>query len=454
MHVAALNIFETGTAGTQLDFPTLRAHVAARLHLVRTYRERLVMVPLNLGHPYWIEDPDFDLDHHLQHMYLPAPGGWAELRAVMADVISRPLDHARPLWEMVFIEGLETVPDVPPGSVALIGKVHHAASDGLAGGTMLGVMLDTTPLRGPMADPPPWQPRPAPGDLAVLTRTSRDALRIPREVVDLLSAAVRSAVKLPFVPRAAGVRSLPWLYAGPRTSLNVPVSARRTWDCCTIALDRIKAVKDQVPGITVNDVILAISAGALRRYLLAKDDLPKKPLIAMVPISTRTPDAKAAMGNQVSAILVKLATDEANPLRRLRRIQVGAQQSKAYHYAVDAQGLVDSTQLIPFALASAAAQLYTGSRITRRINPIFNCVITNVPGSQAPLYLHGARMLSTMGMTPIYDGVGLLITVFSYAGSVTITATSCPEIMPDTDVFVGFVEEALVELEWGVGSTE
>ena len=158
------------------------------------------------------------------------------------------------------------------------------------------------------------------------------------------------------------------------------------------------------------------------------------------------------MGNRVSAILVNLATDEADPVRRLLRIQAGASQSKAYHQAVDAQGLIDSTQLIPYSLASLGARLYTGSRVTGQINPIFNCVITNVPGPQTPVYLCGARMVANMGMTPIYDGVGLLITIFSYAGTLTVSATSCPEIMPDVDRFVRYVEEALAELEIALAS--
>ena len=380
-------------------------------------------------------------------MVLPAPGGWRELREVMAQVVSRPLDRSRPLWEMTYIEGLDTIAGVPPGSIALIGKVHHAAIDGLSGGTMLGVVLDPTPDPGPAPAPLPWQPPRAPGGLDVLAHASVDFLRWPHKAVDLLSATVRSAVKIPFVPHIAGAESPPWLYSAPHTSLNVPVSARRVWDCVAIPLGRAKAVKDRVPGITINDVVLAISAGALRRYLLEKHDLPKKSLSAMVPISTREAGARAAMGNRVSAILVNLATDEPDPVRRLQRIHAGASQSKAYHQAIDAPALVDSWQLIPFSLASVAARLYTGARVTGRINPIFNCVITNVPGPQTPVYLCGARMVANMGMTPIYDGVGLLITIFSYAGTLTISATSCPEIMPDVDRYVQYVEEALAELE-------
>ena len=174
--------------------------------------------------------------------------------------------------------------------------------------------------------------------------------------------------------------------------LNVPVSAHRVWDCLSIPLAWVKAVKALVPGGTVNDVLLALSAGALRRYLAEKDDLPQQPLIAMMPISTRPAAASTAMGNQVSAILVELATDEADPLLRLHRIHAGVRQNKALHQAVEAQALIDSSQLIPFSLATIAARLYTNSQVTRAINPIFNCVITNMPGPQQPVYLRGARM--------------------------------------------------------------
>jgi hypothetical protein len=173
----------------------------------------------------------------------------------------------------------------------------------------------------------------------------------------------------------------------------------------------------------------------------------------MAPISMRQDETRTAMGNQVAAILVDLATDEADPMRRLQRIQAGTSQSKAYLQALETQTLVDALQFVPFALASLGVQLYTGSRVTGRINPIFNCVITNVPGAQTPLYLHGATMVANMGMTPIYDGVGLMITIFSYAGALTISATSCREIMPDVARFMDDVEEALVELETELGLT-
>ncbi len=262
LHVAGLTVFAPATSGARLDFLTFRNHLAARMHLVRTYRERLVMVPFGLGHPYWIEDPDFDLDLHLHHVTLPKPGGWQELRALMADVISRPLERSRPLWEMTFVEGLETVAGAPPGSIALICKVHHAAIDGVAGGVMLGVLLDPTPEPSQPQPPASWQPANAPSEREVLAQAAADYRQWPRKIAELAGATIRSAVKLPFVPHVAGAKSLPWVYTAPHTRLNVPVSTHRVWDCISIPLSRVKAVKDLAPGVTINDVLLAISAGS------------------------------------------------------------------------------------------------------------------------------------------------------------------------------------------------
>lgn len=452
LHVVGLSIFAPATDGVVLDFPAFRQHLAARLSRVRTYRERLVMVPLGMGHPYWIDDPDFDLNLHLHHATLSAPGGWQELRVLMEQIASRPLDRTRPPWEMTYVEGLAAVAGAPPGSIALICKVHHAAIDGVAGGVMLGALLDATPDPAQTSAPQPWRPPSAPGGRNVLARAAVDYLRWPRKMLDLLSATVESAAKLPFAPRVAGAAALPWLYTAPHTRLNAPVSAHRVWDCVTLSLARVKAVKSLTPGATVNDVVLAIAAGALRRYLARNHDLPERPLIAMAPVSLRQEAGRNAMGNQVSAILVDMATDEADPARRLQRIHAGASQSKAYHNALDMAGLIGAFAFVPFGLASLGVRLYTDAQVTAWINPIFNCIVTNVPGSQAPLYLHGARMVANIGMTPIYDGVGLAITIFSYAGALTISATSCRSLMADIDLFMRDIEDALLELEAVTGA--
>lgn len=450
MHVMAVSIFDAQTADGRLDFARFRSHLAVRLPRVRTYRERLVTVPFGLGHPYWIEDASFDLDRHLQHVTLATPGGWAELRALVSTIFGRRLDRRLPLWSFTFVEGVDTIAGIPAGSVALIAKVHHAATDGLSGGEMLGALLDMAQdaPSGPAAVD--WHPPPAPGTVTLLEQAARELLQTPANVLDFAVAAARSAVVLPFVPHVAGVDALPWMYTAPHTSLNAPVSARRTWDCLPLSLARVKAVKNAA-GVSVNDVALAVCAGAIRRYLLAKDDLPEQALIAMVPISTRAPAAREAMGNQVSAILVKLATEEADPLVRLERIRAEACQGKANNRAMDAQGLVDGFQLVPYGLGIMGLRLYTATKITRYINPIFNCIITNIPGSTEPLYMAGAPMLANMGLTPIFDAVALVITIFSYGGTLTFSVTACPELMPDIDSFVRYLSDALTELECALG---
>ncbi|HMA37385.1 MAG TPA: wax ester/triacylglycerol synthase family O-acyltransferase [Chloroflexia bacterium] len=447
MNVASVSIYDPATPTGQLDFLTFRNHVAARIHLVRTYRERLAMVPLNLDAPSWVEDPDFDLDLHLHHTALPKPGGWAEVRDLMARFVSRPLDRSRPLWEMTFVEGLDTIPGVPPGSVAILGKAHHAAIDGMSGADMLSALLDPTPEPRPVPAAPPWRPESTPGDLEMLTRTYFELLRQPFKALDIIPGAIRTALQLPAVPQVLGAETPPLPFTAPRTRLNRPVSARRTWDGILIPLPRIKAVKDLAPGTTVNDVILTICAGALRRYLQETGDLPKKPLIAMAPISTREMSARGTMGNQVSAMLIDLATDEADPLRRFAHIHAGATQSKAYQKAVDARSLTNAPDFVPFGLANLASRLYTGMEVAGQHAPVYNCVITNVPGPQQPLYMSGARLLANLGAGPIYDGLGLIITIFSYAGTVAISATSDHEIMPNIDAFMRHIEDSLAELE-------
>ena len=212
-------------------------------------------------------------------------------------------------------------------------------------------------------------------------------------------------------------------------------------------LGRLKAIKDALPGTTVNDVVLAVCAGALRRYLLKRDSLPSKPLVAMAPISIRREDERGTMGNQVSAMLVRLHTDEPDPAQRLRLIHEGATRGKEYHHAIGARTLTDYAHFIPFSLAGLAARLYTRMRAARMHDPAFNVVITNVPGPPVPLYLGESRLLANLGAGPIFDGMGLFLAAFSYAGRVAISATSCREILPDIDAFVRDLEHSIGELE-------
>jgi diacylglycerol O-acyltransferase / wax synthase len=446
MHVGGVLLFEPKVPGGRFDLPAYRRVVASRLHVARTFRQRLVNVPLDLGRPYWIEDPDFDLDFHLHHMALPRPGGWKELTRLTAHVFAQPLDRRRPLWEMTFVEGLDHVFGLRAGAFAIITKVHHAGIDGGSGAEILGALLSLEPNARTAPPVKPWKPEHPPSDWELLTRAGGNALQ-PLRLANLLGRTGKSIVQAGALWGLKGAALPPVPFATPRTRLNVPITPHRVWGGTLLGLDRIKRIKTAVPGVTVNDVVLALCAGALRRYLKGTGDLPSKPLVAMAPISIRKEDERGAMGNQVSAMLVRLATSEADPIRRLQLIHDGAARSKGYHQAIGARTLTDYTHFIPFSVAGLAARLYTRMQVARMHSPPFNVVITNVPGPAFPLYLGDARLAANLGAGPIFDGMGLFLAIFSYAGQVAITATSCREIMPDVDAFVGLLEDSLEELE-------
>jgi diacylglycerol O-acyltransferase len=314
MHVGSVLVFEGS-----MDFESFRSTLAARVHLVPRLRQRLAMVPFGIGKPYWVEDPAFNLDMHLQHVALPGDGSWKELRQLAARIFSVPLDRSRPLWEMTFVEGLDNIPQVPPGSVATINKIHHAAIDGVSGADMMSVLLDTTKEPRQFSPPPPRVVRPVPNELQVLTHTARKIMGKPSElkrVAGEIADAVRATSRI----RKKGVEAPPTPMSAPPTPFNHTISGQRIWNTALLELDRVKGIKDIV-GCTLNDVVLGICAGALRRYLDERGALPRESLIAMVPISTRAKDEHGQMGNKVSAMLLSLATNVEDPVERLKFIQ-------------------------------------------------------------------------------------------------------------------------------------
>ncbi len=454
MQIGGLSIIEGQTPDGPFELGMLRDLLASRIHTSRTFTQRLVGVPLKLGNPYWVEDEEFDLDRHLQRTQLPEPGGWKELSALMAWEFSQPMDRDKPLWEILLVEGLETAEGIPPGSLALISKIHHAAIDGVSGSEIMSAIYDPSPQPREIEAAPPTneEEETALSKAGLLKKSGKHLLQVPKALTATVSETVKGVVKSGAVWGLKRVKPPPLPFTAPRSRLNVPVSHERTWSAALLSLERIKGIRAVVDA-TVNDVVLTVCAGALRRYLLEKDDLPKKPLVAMVPISVRSEDERGTMGNQVSAMLVSLATDVEDPLERLELVHNGATGSKIHHQAVGARTLSDLSQFIPFGLAGAAARLYTRAHLAEKHRPIFNLVITNVPGPQVPLYIAGAKLLAHIGAAPLFDGMGLILPIFSYNGNLAIGATSCREVMPDVDVFTGYLGDALDELEVAVGAS-
>lgn len=440
MHVGGVLVFEGS-----MKFDDFRKTIADRIHLVPRMRQRLVTVALNIGNPYWVDDPEFDIDLHLQHIALPAPGGWRQLRELASRVFAVPLAQRRPLWEIVFVEGLNSIPQVPAGSVALISKIHHAAIDGVSGADMMGILFDISPTPAPVEPAPPRQPAPVPHELDVLGRTLKAFASKPGRLPGLIKSGMQAA-RAGAEMRHKGVEPPPAPFTAPRTLLNQVVSAKRSWNTALLSLDRVKAIRVAM-GCTLNDVVLAICSGALRRYLLEKGALPDTPLVSMVPVSTRTRDGHGAMGNQISAMLIQLATDIADPIDRLEAIRKNVHGGKSQQEAIGARSLADFAEFIPFGLAGRAARLYTRFRVAELHRPVFNLIITNVPGPQVDLYVAGHKLLSNMGMAPIVDGLGLIITVLSYNGVLSISPMSSPAVMPDLDLFARYLRESANELE-------
>jgi WS/DGAT/MGAT family acyltransferase len=443
MHVGSVLVFEGS-----MDFESFRETMASRVHLVPRLRQRLAMVPFGIGKPYWVEDPAFNLDTHLQHVALPSPGSWKELRGLAARIFSVPLDRSRPLWEMTLVEGLDQIAQVPPGSVALISKVHHAAIDGVSGTEMMGSLLDMTKEPRTFQLPPPRTVAPVPNELEVLSHTARKIMGKPSEIKRVageIGDALRAAAKV----RDKGVESPPVPMTAPHTPINHTITGQRIWNTALLELDRVKAIR-RITGCTLNDVVVAICAGALRRYLNEKDELPDNPLIAMIPVSTRGADEHGEMGNKVSAMFLDIATDIADPIKRLKAIQQHAQGGKAFEKAGTTRAFVDLWDFVPFGLANRVLRLYSRFRVSELHNPVFNVVITNVPGPQFDMYMAGHKLLALMGMAPLVDGMGLLITVLSYNGVLSISPTSSPAVMPDLDVFARYLRESANELEAAV----
>jgi diacylglycerol O-acyltransferase len=443
MHIGHIAIIEGS-----LTFDDFKAYFKERLHGVERLRQKLVFVPLNIDRPHWVQDPNFDLSMHLIRSALPQPGDWKELRYLASQEFSKQLSRERPLWEFIFVEGVDGIPQVPKGSVALLCKVHHAAFDGKAGLELISMLFDLSPEIRHVSAPLTKSIDRIPGWFELMTKGVANVIFRPTKLPGLLWETGKATFKAGYLKQMQYINMPTLPFSAPRTHLNDIVEVERKWDSAILDLTRVKAIRKAVEGATINDVVLAICAGALRRYLLEKNDLPEEPLVAMVPVSIRAKDHhNDTLGNQVSAMFIQLATNIEEPLMRLQKIHINTLIGKLYQDVVAAKSLMAYAELVPFGLASIATQLYSLGILAKRIKPPFNLIITNVPGPQIPLYLAGHKLIYTMGTGPIYDGAGLIIPVLSYNGNLTLSPTSCEKIMPDIEVFCRYIRESANELE-------
>jgi WS/DGAT/MGAT family acyltransferase len=437
-HIGSICVLDPSTAPAPITLDSLTTMIEQRLHLLPPFRRRLVTVPLGLDQPYWIEDPDFDIEYHVRELALPAPGDDKQLAEQAARLHARPLDRSRPLWELYLIHGLEG------GRMAVYSKVHHAAIDGVSGSELLTAVLDITP-EGRAVEQVPWTPEREPGVLEMLSRSAVSMAGHPFRAARMTYGLVRSVPTLAgslrrnddVVLPSAGLRA-------PGTPFNKAISPHRRWAFRTLPLEDVKKVKNTVGG-TVNDVVMAVSTGALRRWLIEHDALPEAPLVAAVPVSIRTEDEKGANGNKISTMLAALPTHLADPVERLHACSAAMQVAKEQHGALPATLLSDVTQFAMPALAGQAARLAARTRLVERVNP-FNLFVSNVPGPNLPLYYAGARLLGYYPLSALADGQGLNITVCSLDGGMHFGLIADRELVPDLDLMAGWLEDELAVL--------
>jgi diacylglycerol O-acyltransferase / wax synthase len=455
-HVGSLAILDQSTAPdgalTAADICRL---LSERLPLLPPMRWRLVEVPFGLDYPYWIDDPEFDIDYHVRELALPEPGSDRQLAEQVARIFSRPLDRARPLWELYLIHNLES------GLTGMLTKIHHAVVDGMSGNEIMGMLLDLTPEGRELPAAQPVDAGEA-GPAEMVARGVLGAARYPLRVLRSLPSAVPNIEDTPLknlpgagtVGRVTGglqsvVRRGPRLDRGnltaPKTSFNGRVSPHRRFAFGQLPLDEVKEVKNQ-HGCTVNDVVVSICAGAVRRWLIEHDELPQEPLVTQIPVSVRTGEQAGTFGNRILLMAAPLFTNEPDSVTRLLRTHDALSVMKERHRALPADLLQDANHFIPPAVFARAAQLTFRLSTSRPGRPTWNLVISNVPGPQLPLYLAGARLVANYPVSVITDGMGLNITVMSYMGSLDFGIVADRDQMPDLWKLMGWLGDALDEL--------
>ena len=441
MHICMVAVFDPSPLPGGYSFAAIRSLVEQRVRPAPTFGRRLVTVPFNLGHPLWVQDPEFDLDYHLRRIALPGPGSRRQLFDLAGDFASRPLDRRRPLWELVVAEGLED------GCFGLLAKVHHSMVDGVAGAELLVHLLDFEP------DPPPTPPSDippperVPSEVEMVGHALASAARRPLRLASLLPQTIGAVAGVTRTRLRPGLH-MPGPFTAPKTPFNASITPHRSVAAIRLPLDEVKAVK-RAFGCTVNDVVLALCGGALRRYLDRLGELPDKSLVAVVPISVRhdgTDRSNPKGSNSVSGMFATLATDIDDPAERIATIHETTKGAKEEHRAIGADLLTDWAEFATPAVFSRASRLYTTMKLADRHRPLHNVIVSNVPGPTFPLYLAGAPLVMLCPLGPVIEGAGLNITVISYLDSLDVGLIACRELVPDLWDLAGEFEAALDEL--------
>lgn len=449
MHIAGLGIYDQSTAPTgRLGHKDIIKYMQDRIHVAPIFRYKFVEVPFGLDKPYWIDDPDFDIEFHVRHIALPQPGDWRQLCILISRLNSRPLDFSRPLWEAYVIEGLDNIKGLPKGSFGIMVKVHHAIVDGASGQSIFGALHDLSPdAEAPIASTPLTVDR-KPTTLELVGRALPNMVQRPmHQTASLYRKApnlIRGAIRLYRGSLKSGAK-----LRVPQTRFNYAITPHRVFDGTYFSLDDIKYIKNTIgQGTTVNDVMLNIVAGGMRRYLSHHNEFPAESMCAMLPQDIRSDANKNVQGTQVGGIFSDLHTDISNPIDRLVAIHESTTLAKRLALEVDTASIVQNYMGGFFnpRMGRRFNRLLQSSKLMERLGPFAcNTLITNVPGPNFPLYHAGAEMVAYWGIPPLMDCLGLGHAIFSYCGRISLSAMACREMMPDPDFYIQCLNDAFDE---------
>ena len=434
MHIGAVMVFE----GPPPAFDDVADHVRGRLHLVPRYRQKLAVPPLETGRPLWVDDPSFNLEYHLRHTALPAPGSEDQLRALAARIHSQRLDRTKPLWELWLVQGLEE------NRFALISKTHHALVDGVAGVDLATVLFDLEPVPPPVPhEGEPWVPQPEPSAVAMAARGVRGLVELPFSIASRALRAVAHPEQSLHVAREAveGVAEVAWagLNPAPETPLNVPIGPHRRLVLIRSELAEFKLVKDAFGG-TVNDVVLTMVAGGLRRWLQSRGVRTEGlELRALVPVSIRGADERGHMGNRLAAMRGPLPVYVEDPVARLQVVRAAMDGLKESKQAVGAEVLTSVNNRAPPTVLAQASRINFSTRL-------FNLLVTNVPGPQFPLYALGRELLDLFPVAFLPRDHSLAVAIMSYNGGMDFGLLGDYDSMPDLDALGEMFEASRNEL--------
>jgi len=449
MHTLKIALLDPSTVPGGYSFDRFRDELGLRLHLLPLFRKRLVDVPLGLHDPMWADDPEFDLDRHIRHRRVPAPGGRWEMDQAIAEIASHPLPRDRPLWETTVIEGLDG------DMIAFVTKIHHAVADGVAAAALLAGVTSSTPQ--PSASDSPvekadWIGEPLPGRFTLFRLGLGERLRTLLRLPSLLRRTIHNLIAVARRRRGPGVNAPRPVVDAPITRFNRSLTADRAFASVSLDFDRLRQVKAQL-GVTLNDVLLAMVAGALRAFLMERGELPDSPLVAGVPVSTDEPDAARRLGgNKVSNLFTGLPTEEVDPLERVRRIHEVTAEAKVVQNLLGAAMLADWSDFTGRPYGWLMRQ-YSRSRVADRGRPMINLVVSNVPGPRDHLYVAGARIDAIYSVGPIVESVGLNVTAWSYGDRLNVSMLACRDHLPDLHDISAGLDPALHELEVAAASS-